>query len=53
MVLGTAPARPQARIYAELGDGSTVTYHWYRFVDQPAICHANLPDSVREKCRRG
>lgn len=32
---------------AELGDGSTVTYYWYRFVDQPAIVHANLPEDMR------
>ncbi|MDA7502223.1 hypothetical protein N8482_03010, partial [Chitinophagales bacterium] len=32
----------------ELGDGSTLTYHWYRFVDQPAIIHANLPTTVRQ-----
>ncbi|MDX1478844.1 MAG: sialate O-acetylesterase, partial [Saprospiraceae bacterium] len=32
----------------DLGDGSTLTYHWYRFVDQPAIVHANLPADVRE-----
>lgn len=24
---------------AELGDGSIVTYQWYRFIDQPAIRH--------------
>ena len=34
---------------AELGDGTTVTYYWYRFVDQPAIIHANLPDDIRTK----
>ena len=34
---------------ADLGDGSTVTYYWYRFVDQPAIIHANLPEEVRQK----
>ena len=34
---------------ADLGDGSTVTYYWYRFVDQPAIIHANLPTDMREK----
>lgn len=33
---------------AELGDGSTLTYYWYRFVDQPAIVHANLPENIRE-----
>jgi hypothetical protein len=34
---------------ADLGDGSTVTYHWYRFVDQPAIIHANLPTAIRDE----
>ena len=29
-------------------DGSTLTYYWYRFVDQPAIIQANLPDNIRE-----
>ena len=33
---------------ADLGDGSTLTYYWYRFVDQPAIMHANLPADIRE-----
>jgi hypothetical protein len=33
---------------AELGDGSTVTYHWYRFVDQPALIQANLPADIRD-----
>jgi hypothetical protein len=41
---------PSAGPYtADLGDGSTVTYYWYRFVDQPAIIHANLPDDIRNK----
>jgi hypothetical protein len=31
----------------ELGDGSTLTYYWYRFVDQPAIVQANLPEDIR------
>lgn len=31
----------------DLGDGSTVTYYWYRFVDQPSIIHANLPSDIR------
>jgi hypothetical protein len=34
---------------ADLGDGTTVTYYWYRFVDQPAIIHANLPEDIRAK----
>jgi Carbohydrate esterase, sialic acid-specific acetylesterase/SdrD B-like domain/Secretion system C-terminal sorting domain len=33
----------------DLGDGTTVTYYWYRFVDQPAIIHANLPEDIRTK----
>ena len=32
----------------ELGDGSVVTYAWYRFVDQPAIRHWNFSDDERE-----
>jgi len=31
-----------------LGDGSTVTYYWYRFADQPAILNADLTDQQRE-----
>jgi len=31
-----------------LGDGSTVTYYWYRFADQPAILNADLTDEERE-----
>jgi hypothetical protein len=31
-----------------LGDGSTVTYYWYRFADQPAILNADLTDQERE-----
>ncbi len=32
---------------AKLADGSTVTYYWYRFIDQPALQNAGL--SVAEK----
>lgn len=32
---------------ADLGDGTTVTYYWYRFIDQPAVIHANLPEPMR------
>jgi hypothetical protein len=31
-----------------LGDGSTVTYYWYRFADQPAMLNADLTDEERE-----
>ena len=33
---------------AHLGDGSVVTYYWYRFADQPAILNADLTDQERE-----
>ncbi|MBU6276555.1 MAG: hypothetical protein KGQ61_07955 [Planctomycetes bacterium] len=31
-----------------LGDGSVVTYHWYRFADQPALLNADLTAEERE-----
>ena len=31
-----------------IGDGSTVTYYWYRFADQPALLNADLTDQERE-----
>ncbi|MDI1314730.1 hypothetical protein [Prosthecobacter sp.] len=34
---------------AHLGDGSVVTYHWYRFADQPAILNADLTPEEREQ----
>jgi hypothetical protein len=37
---------------AALGDGSTVTYYWYRFIDQPAIIQANLPEDIREAMQK-
>jgi hypothetical protein len=33
---------------ATLGDGSTVTYYWYRFCDQPALMNADMSDQQRE-----
>ncbi|MEM7339601.1 MAG: hypothetical protein AAF467_13190 [Actinomycetota bacterium] len=35
--LWRSPGPAAGPFTADLGDGSTVTYHWYRFVDQPAI----------------
>ena len=35
-----------------LGDGSTVTYAWYRFADQPAMLNAGLTDLEREEAQR-
>lgn len=33
---------------AQLGDGSVLTYSWYRFADQPALLNADLSDADRE-----
>ena len=34
------------------GDGSKVTYSWYRFADQPAMLNADLSDGQRELVQR-
>ena len=34
---------------AHLGDGSVVTYYWYRFADQPALLKAGLTPEERER----
>ncbi|MES2595579.1 MAG: sialate O-acetylesterase [Verrucomicrobiota bacterium] len=34
---------------AHLGDGSVVTYYWYRFADQPAMLNADLSPKEREE----
>jgi len=36
----------------KLGDGSTVTYYWYRFADQPALLNADLSKGEREEMQR-
>ena len=33
---------------ARLGDGSVVTYYWYRFADQPAMLNADLTPEERK-----
>jgi hypothetical protein len=33
---------------AQLGDGSVVTYSWYRFADQPALLNADMNEAERE-----
>jgi hypothetical protein len=37
---------------AQLGDGSVVTYSWYRFADQPALLNADLTDGERESMQK-
>jgi hypothetical protein len=36
----------------KLGDGSTVTYYWYRFADQPALLNADMTKAEREEMQR-
>lgn len=37
---------------AHPGDGSVVTYYWYRFADQPALLNADLTDAEREAVQK-
>ena len=37
---------------AKLGDGSTITYYWYRFADQPALQNADMSREEREEMQR-
>jgi hypothetical protein len=37
---------------AKLGDGSVVTYYWYRFADQPALLNADLTADERESLQK-
>ncbi|MEM8926395.1 MAG: hypothetical protein AAGD35_23060 [Actinomycetota bacterium] len=40
-----SPGPSSGPFTAELGDGSTVTYHWYRFIDQPAMRYWGFSDA--------
>jgi hypothetical protein len=37
---------------AKLGDGSVVTYYWYRFADQPSMLNADMSDAEREEVQK-
>ncbi len=37
---------------AKLGDGSVVTYSWYRFADQPALLNADMTADERESLQK-
>ena len=47
-----SPGPAAGPFITDMGDGSTLTYYWYRFVDQPAIIQANLPEAMREEMQR-
>ncbi len=44
-----APGPAAGPFEARLGDGSVVTYYWYRFADQPALLNAGLTPEERER----
>ena len=43
-----SPGPVAGPFYASPGDGSMVTYYWYRFADQPAMLMADMTDGERE-----
>jgi len=45
----TTPGPAKGPYTAKLADGSTVTYYWYRFVDQPAFQQFNRTLQEKEK----
>ena len=46
------PGPAAGPFYAYPGDGSKVTYYWYRFADQPAMLNADLTDGERETLQK-
>jgi len=47
------PGPTAGPFYAYPGDGSKVTYYWYRFADQPTLLNADLTDEERETLQKG
>ena len=45
----TVPGPRAGPFQAKLGDGSVVTYSWYRFIDQPALQDADLTDAAKAR----
>jgi hypothetical protein len=45
----TSPGPAGGPLTATLGDGTKVTYAWYRFVDQPALQNLNLTPKQKEQ----
>jgi hypothetical protein len=46
------PGPAAGPLKAKLGDGSIVTYFWYRFADQPALLNADLTAAEREEIQK-
>lgn len=49
---GKEPGPVAGPFKVKLGDGSTVTYYWYRFADQPSLLNADLTPEEREEIQR-
>ncbi len=49
---GKEPGPVAGPFKVKLGDGSTVTYYWYRFADQPSLLHADLTPEEREELQK-
>jgi len=47
-----SPGPKAGPFQTDLGDGSTLTYYWYRFIDQPSIINANYPEDIRDKMQQ-
>lgn len=47
-----APGPVAGPFKARLGDGSVVTYFWYRFADQPAMLNADLTPEERDQVQQ-
>ncbi len=43
------PAKNGGPFQAKLGDGSTVTYYWYLFKNQPTLLKSDLTDAERDE----
>jgi hypothetical protein len=46
------PAKDGGPFNVKLGDGTTVTYYWYLFKNQPTMLNADLTDAEREEVQK-
>jgi len=44
----TSPGPATGPFTTLLGDGTQLTYYWYRFIDQPAVILVDLPENMRQ-----
>ena len=47
-----SPGPAKGPFKAVLGDGSTVTYYWYLFKNQPTLLNSDLTDAEREEIQK-